>query len=84
MKILKINKYKDGGTIILHTDKGDFCIDNRMFSTTKHKVYDGYPKKDNSNLLNNTALETELFNELKNYKNSSHQNTIDHINSLHL
>jgi hypothetical protein len=49
MEIKKFEMYRDGGTIELTTDKGIFCFDNRIRSNTKGRLYDGYPKKDNSN-----------------------------------
>lgn len=49
MKLLKIDCYRDGGTIKISTDKGVFCIDNRIDSKLKGHVFNGYPKDDNSN-----------------------------------
>jgi hypothetical protein len=72
--------YKDGGTIEISTDKGVYCFDNRLFSQTKGKLYDGYPKKDNSNLIENSKdLENEIVECLKFYKNDFYQNTINYI-----
>lgn len=69
MKIQKIEEYRDGGTIEIKTDKGTFCFDKRIGSNTVGKLYDGFPKKDNSNLIENSeCLEIELIEILKSYK----------------
>lgn len=80
MEIVKFEIYKDGGTIEISTDKGVYCFDDRLFSQTKGKLYDGYPKKDNSNLIENSEdLEKEILECLKFYKNDFYQNSINHI-----
>lgn len=80
MKILKFKMYKDGGTVEISTNKGIFCFDNRMFNKTKGMIYDGYPKGDNSNLIENSEkLKMELIEKLENYKNESYQSSIDHF-----
>lgn len=77
---MKFEKYCDGGTIELETDKGIFCFDNRIGSDTKGRLYDGYPKDDNSNIIENSEdLETELIEGLKSYKNAFYQKSIDHF-----
>ena len=83
MKINNFKMYLDGGTIELETDKGIFCFDGRIGSNTKGRLYDGYPKSDNSNLIENSEdLETELIECLKLYKNDFYQRSIDYfINS---
>jgi DnaJ-class molecular chaperone len=50
MEILKIEAYRDGGTIQITTDEGPYCIDNRLFTKTKGSIFYGYPLKDNSNI----------------------------------
>jgi len=47
--ILKIDRYRDGGTISIELNNKEWCIDNRIGSLTKGQFYDGYPKRDNSN-----------------------------------
>lgn len=83
MEINKFEMYRDGGTIELDTDKGIFCFDERIRSNTKGRLYDGYPKSDNSNLIENSEdLEIELIECLKLYKNDFYQSSIDYfINS---
>lgn len=54
MDISRIDSYKDGGTIQLTTSEGiNYCIDWRLRTETKGKIYHGYPKKDNSNIIEN-------------------------------
>ena len=83
MEIKKFETYRDGGTIELHTDKGIFCFDERIGSNTKGRLYQGYPKDDNSNLIENSDdLEAELIESLKLYKNVFYKRSIDYfINS---
>ena len=83
MKINNFKMYLDGGTIELDTDKGIFCFDDRLSSRTKGRLYDGYPKDDNSNLIENSEdLETKLIECLKFYKNDFYQSSVDYfINS---
>ena len=83
MEINKFKMYLDGGTIELDTDRGIFCFDERIRSNTKGRLYDGYPKSDNSNLIENSEdLEIELIECLKLYKNDFYQSSIDYfINS---
>lgn len=83
MKIINFKVYKDGGTIEIETIDGIFCFDGRLSSNTKNMLYNGYPKKDNSNIIKNSEeLKNNLFDELKNYKNDFYQSSIDHfINS---
>ena len=78
MKITNFEIYKDGGSIELTTDDGIFCFDRRISTTTKDRLYSNYPKKDNSNLIENSdELENELIEGLKHYKNSFYQSSID-------
>ena len=50
MEIIKIDSYKDGGTIEITTDEGTYCIDDRLCSKTKGSIFCGYPENDNSNI----------------------------------
>jgi hypothetical protein len=61
MKILKFDMYLDGGTIKLVTDEEVFCFDNRIKTKTKGDLYKGYPKADNSNLVDDIELRQELI-----------------------
>jgi hypothetical protein len=83
MEINNFDVYRDGGTIEVVTDKGIFCFDGRIGSNTKGRLYDGYPKSDNSNLIENSeSIEAELIEGLKLYKNNFYQESIDYfINS---
>jgi flagellar hook protein FlgE len=80
MKIIKFDSYKDGGTAKITTESGVFCFDYRIMSNTKGRLYDGYPKDDNSNLIENSKeLETILIESLKNYKDEFNQISIDYL-----
>ncbi len=80
MKIQKFNMYLDGGTIEIITDQGTYCFDNRIRSNTKGRLYNGMPKKDNSNIIENPdELEKEILEALKDYKDDSYQSSIDHF-----
>lgn len=68
MKILRINGFKDGGTIEITTDKEIYCVDNRIRSKTKGSVFEGYPLDGNSNILSNqNEIKLELIELLKDY-----------------
>jgi hypothetical protein len=78
MVIEKFNMYLDGGTVEVTTDKGVFCFDNRLRSNTNGRLFDGYPKKDNSNLIENyESLEVEIIENLKTFKDEFYQESIE-------
>lgn len=80
MEIKKFEMYRDGGTIELTTDKGIFCFDERIGSNTKGRLYEGYPKRDNSNIIENSyELEEELIDSLKTFKSDFYQSSIDYF-----
>jgi hypothetical protein len=80
MHIRNFELYRDGGTIEIETDLGIFCFDGRLSSTTKGKLFSGYPLPDNSNLVENSlALETAILEALKVYKNEFYQTAIDYF-----
>lgn len=60
MKILKIDTYRDGGTIEIITERGTFCIDRRIGSKTLGKLFFGYPS--DSNMIENYS---DLLSQLK-------------------
>jgi hypothetical protein len=68
MKIIKIDSYLDGGTIEITTNKGSYCIDDRLFSKTKGSIFCNYPKDDNRNIApNQDELKVELIDALAKY-----------------
>ena len=76
-----------GGTIRIWTNEGIFCFDDRLMSTTKGRLYYGYPMDDNSNLIENSEeLEYRIIKSLKSYKNETYQKSLDHLvkSKLHL
>lgn len=68
MKILKIDGYKDGGTIEITTDNKVFCIDNRICSETKGIIFENYPRGNDSNIVpNQEEIKSEIKNALSEY-----------------
>lgn len=66
MEILSIIGYKDGGTISIITNCGDFCLDSRIGTKTKYQIYDSYPKDNNSNLIKDQkSIKWNLYQALK-------------------
>jgi len=87
IEIIDFDNLDDGGTIKITTNEGIFCFDDRLMSTTKGRLYSGYPMDDNSNLLENSKeLEYMIIKSLKSYKKENHQKAIDHLvkSKLHL
>lgn len=67
MKIKRVDINRDGGTISITTDTCKYCIDNRLFSETKGKIYLGYPNKDNSNIIDNQdEIKKEILESITN------------------
>lgn len=80
MEISDISMYLDGGTLILFTNKGDFCIDKRIKSTNHGRLYNKYPLKDNSNLIeNDIELKNEILEASKLYDGGSYYNEINEL-----
>jgi hypothetical protein len=87
IEIIDFDNLDDGGTIKITTDEGIFCFDDRLMSTTKGRLYYGYPMDDNSNLIENSEeLEYRIIKSLKSYKNETYQKSLDHLvkSKLHL
>jgi len=87
IEIIDFDNLDDGGTIKITTDEGIFCFDDRLMSTTKGRLYYGYPMDDNSNLIENSKeLEYRIIKSLKSYKNKLYQKSFDHFvkSKLHL
>lgn len=81
MKIIKTDIYKDGGTILLETDEGNYSIDYRIGSETEGKIYKDYPLDDDSNIITNQKEILEKIKEASNKSNidSYVKNTIDKL-----
>ena len=80
MEIRNFRRYRDGGTNEIETDEGVFCFDERIHSSTKGRLYLGYPKNDMSNLIHDSIeLEKRLIASLLNYKDSFNQISIDSL-----
>jgi len=77
MKVLDYNVYKDGGTVVITTNEGVYSYDNRIHSTTRGKLYEGYPKGNDSNIINESIeIEKKILDALKEYKNSFYEASI--------
>jgi hypothetical protein len=80
MEIKKFEKFLDGGTIKITTDEGIFCFDHRIRTTTDGRLYDGMPKDDNSNLIENSdELEGRIIESLKFFRDDFYQSSIEHL-----
>ncbi len=82
MKILKFEHYRDGGTIEIITDIGTYCFDGRLSKSnlTRGKLFNGYPKNDNSNIIENSKeLENEIVEALKKYEDGFYQGVINYF-----
>jgi len=80
MKILNFEEYLDGGSILITTNEGVYCFDNRIHSTTKGKLYNGYPKGNDSNIIENSIkIEKILISALNEYENSFYSSTINNL-----
>lgn len=68
MEIINIDSYKDGGTIEITTNRGSYCIDDRLFSKTKGSIFCNYPEDNNSNIVpNQDELKVEIIDALAKY-----------------
>jgi len=75
--------YKDGGTIEIHTEYGIYCIDNRLQSRTKGRLYNGYPKDDNTNIIDETGfMKKEILEYLQQTDNQFHKKHEEQIVNL--
>ena len=80
MEIKKFEMFLDGGTIKITTDEGIFCFDHRIRTTTEGRLYDGMPKDDNSNLIENSdELEGKIIESLKFFRDDFYQSSIEHL-----
>ena len=81
MKITDIEQYFDGGTIEIRTNDKIYCFDDRLFTETPYQLYGGYPKDDNSNLIENSIeIQKELIEALNNYDDDYSKVIINIIN----
>jgi hypothetical protein len=68
VEIINIDSYKDGGTIEITTNRGSYCIDDRLFSKTKGSIFCNYPEDNNSNIVpNQDELKVEIIDALAKY-----------------
>lgn len=81
MDILSIHTLRDGGSVFIETDRGNFFIDRRIRSKNKGSLYYGVPEKDDRNKV---QYPNDLLNQLRDLINSSDFKFIDKewLNSL--
>jgi hypothetical protein len=81
--IKNIEEYFDGGTIEIILENGEsYAIDDRLFTETKYQLYKGYPRDDNSNLID-YPLDTiiNLLEMINNYNPNEYDNIV-HIKKI--
>lgn len=72
--IKEMDVYTDGGTVKLTTNMGDYYIDNRLGSETKHKLYDNYPDRGNI-IKDDKEIKSDLYKVLENYHHNFYSPT---------
>lgn len=78
LQIINFESFLDGGTIEITTNQGIFSYDHRLFSKTQGSLYIGYPKDDNSNIIENSKdIELQILKALKLYSTEFYQETIE-------
>jgi hypothetical protein len=51
--MIDVGGFLDGGTISFNTTENFYCLDGRIGSKTKNKLFYGYQKDDKSNIVEN-------------------------------
>ena len=67
MKVLNTIYYLDGGSQIVFTDEGTWCIDRRIGTETKDRLYTAYPDNGGT-LIENMTLTNLVLEALNEYK----------------
>lgn len=68
MEILRIEMFRDGGTIEVTTDNGVYCIYDGFNHTYEGKVFNGYPNDDFLNQhTNQEQIQNEILESLKTF-----------------
>jgi hypothetical protein len=87
-KIIKIDGYRDGGTISIQTNQGDYCIDGRLLrhdieNLTEGMLFLGYPK-DNQPLSLEDAkkIKTKIKSALKSFTGQVHEYYLSKIKDI--
>ena len=71
MKVLNTINYLDGGSQIVFTDEGTWCIDRRIGTETKDRLYTSYPDNGGT-LIENMLLTNLVLEALNEYKPIEH------------
>ena len=67
MKVLNTIDYLDGGSQIVLTDEGTWCVDRRIGTETKDRLYTTYPDNGGT-LIENMPLTNLVLEALSEYK----------------
>jgi hypothetical protein len=67
MKVLNTMIYLDGGSTTVFTDEGTWCIDGRIGTDTKDRLYTDHPERG-GRLIENMELTKSVLKALKEYK----------------
>lgn len=67
MKVLNTLDYLDGGSQIVFTDEGTWCVDRRLGTKTKDRLYTAYPEQGRV-LIENITLTNLVLEALSEYK----------------
>lgn len=87
-KILRIDGYRDGGTISIQTNQGDYCIDGRLFrhdieNSTKGRLFLGYPKNNEPLSFEETKkIKAKIKSALKSFIGQVHEDYLSKIKDI--
>ena len=82
MKIKEVISYFDGGTVDIVTDRGVYSVDSRLFTKTQGKLFFGYPRDDNKNIMRPdevNKIKDELILCLENFSEEKMDTKKDYI-----
>jgi hypothetical protein len=80
MKFISMSTHLDGGTNSVETDQGIFYIDHRRGTTTPNRLFEGYPRDDNKNII--SFCHESAFNDMIIELCSKHRSTLTVYNAL--
>jgi len=75
MKVLNAMYFLDGGSVTVFTDEGTWCIDGRIGTDTKDRLYTDHPERG-GRLIENMLLTNLVLDALKEYKPMHNDNKL--------
>lgn len=87
-KILRIDGYRDGGTIHVVTNEGDYHIDGRMLgdegeNPTKGRLFLGYPEySEPLSFEESKKIKSKIKSALKSFTGQGHEGYISRIKDI--